>query len=355
MNSSIPDQSNFDHFRFLRVKGSNYQIGFQTGKKFRNQIKNVVENSLRIQNLLKFDRKHPEKALTSEQLIQANFPQYLEEIRGIAEGSAIDYHTILLINLFHLYEHEDCSTVIFKSDSEILIAHNEDHNQIMCENSYYLEIHLPNDVVIFTHTYPGSIPGYSHGMNSHGIVITCNYVPDPIEDIGIPRTILGRWMLESNSIEQAIERSHGFTPRSGGVSYNIGSVNEQRVVNVEITGRDWALTEIEDKFFHPNHYISPKFSQIPVPDSKYSTTKKRLKRSKELLPIIEKSSQGALKILWDPDIFILPHAIPKKGIHFTFNTSVFHLKNHQIFTEIYSNQRNSEICDKYKMVELKKG
>ncbi|WP_457559351.1 C45 family autoproteolytic acyltransferase/hydolase [Candidatus Harpocratesius sp.] len=347
-------EQSFKYFPFLTVEGSNYEIGFKVGQNFRNQINNVLQKSIRIQNLEKYDHRNPQKVKTAEKLIKNHFPQYLEEIHGISDGSGIDYQKILLINLFHLFEHENCSTVIFKTkkvvqngvQKEILLVHNEDHNKVMCENSYYLQMKLSEDLTIFCHTYPGCIPGYSHGMNSNGIVITCNYVPDPIGAVGIPRTVLGRWMLESKSIEQAVERAHGFSPRTGGVSYNIASLKEYRAVNVEITGNDFAVTEIEDRFFHPNHYIAPKFADISVPDSSVSTTKRRWDRSKILLPNTEKSLDGALNILWDDQIFITPTQIPNKGTHLTYNTIFFQV-NSKISTRIYTNRREKREYDEF--------
>lgn len=135
-----------------------------------------------------------------------------------------------------------------------------------------------------------------------------------------------------------------------GVSYNIVSLKEHRAVNIEITGNDFAVTEIEDRFFHPNHYIAPKFADIRVPDSSVSTTKRRWDRSKVLLPNTEKSLDGALNILWDEQIFITPTPIPKKGTHITFNTSVFQL-NSKISAKIYTNKRDRDEYDEY-MLDL---
>lgn len=54
-------EQSFKFFPFLTVEGSNYEIGFKMGQNFRNQINNVLQKSIRIQNLEKFDHRNPQK------------------------------------------------------------------------------------------------------------------------------------------------------------------------------------------------------------------------------------------------------------------------------------------------------
>ena len=279
-------------------------------------------------------------------MIEKHFPQYLQEIKCIAEGANQKLRSIQLMNLMHLYDDENCSTLIFKTPDRILIGHNEDLHKVLVDNSYYLTIKLATGDKIFTHAYPGCVPGFSHGCNSHGIVITCNYVPDPVKAIGIPRTILGRWMLESKNIQDAVDRAIRFTPRTGGVSYNIASLKEHRVINLEVTGNDHALTEIQNRYYRTNHYISEKLSFIDIPSDEISTTRIRYERGSELLSHLSPSSSDMYTILWDDQVFIKGKKEPHDVIHMTMNTTLFEIaKNIQV--KIYPRNRDKAIYDSF--------
>lgn len=336
----------FTHFPHFIVEGSNYDIGYAIGEHFLHNITQTLLQSARFQHLWSRDQKNPAIADQALKLIENHFPQYLQEIKGIADGASQNFRSILLMNLMHLYDDENCSTLVIKTPDRILLGHNEDLHKVLVDNSYYLTIKLHDGSQIFTHAYPGCIPGFSHGSNSHGIVITCNYVPDPVKAIGIPRTILGRWMLESTSIQDAIDRAVKFSPRSGGVSYNIVSLKEHRAVNLEITGNDHAITEIQDVYYRTNHYISKKLSFIDIPSDKISTTRIRYERGCELLPHVSPTPSAMLKLLWDDNVFIKGKLEPHNVIHMTMNTTLFDM-NSDINIKIYPRNRDETVFDSF--------
>ncbi len=331
----------------LQVDGTNYEMGYQTGKHFATQIARILQANHKFQLIYANDKNNPAKADQVIRLIQENLPQFMDEIRGIAEGSSQEIRSIILLNLWHLYDEENCSTVIFKTPTKIFIGHNEDHCKSMCDDSYYLHMKLPDNTDIFSHSYPGCLPGFSNGFNSHGLVITCNSVPDPIKEIGIPRTFIGRWMLEATTIDEAVERAAKFVPRGGGVSYNIASLKEKRVVNLEITGNESALTEITERFFHSNHYISDTFSYVKIPSDDFSTSRIRYERGSELLPQFEMNEKGALKILWDEHVFMKHQIGPSNVVYMTLNTSIFEIAE-EIQVKIYPRDRDGAKFDVFK-------
>lgn len=112
-------------FQVLRVSGSNYDIGFQIGSKFKDKIKNALSQSNKLKFLRKANESDPKKFNQLKIIGQKHFPQYMEEIQGIAEGSDLEYRDIALMNFKYEYP-EGCTTVIFKTKDRIIFGHNED-------------------------------------------------------------------------------------------------------------------------------------------------------------------------------------------------------------------------------------
>ncbi|MHA1646564.1 MAG: C45 family autoproteolytic acyltransferase/hydrolase [Promethearchaeota archaeon] len=330
---------------FVKVQGNHYQIGFKIGEHFRERIHDAFNTGVRIKSILEDDKKDPSRVNKAESLSKQKFPEYIEEIKGIADGSQIPYRDILTINFMHLppaKKVEDCSTLILKSTDEIFLVHNEDHEYGLGSHSYLVDVHTDDGSSFISHCYPGCLPGLSFGCNQNGIAMSCNYVPDPINAIGITRVMFGRWILDAKNLNEAIQRAQGYPPRSGGVSYNLASLHEMQIVNIETTANDGAITPIEDRYFRSNHYISDKFQNIPTPDAHSGTTFSRYKRGQELLPKIQTNIAGALQLMHDEKIYREPKAYFSGQIFYSICTAVFHLKRNEREIElgIYAERNN---------------
>ena len=285
----------------LRVGGTNYDIGFEIGRKFKDRIKKAFTQSVIYNYLIEIDRLKPEWFDYLHEHSKKYFPQYLTEISGIAEGADLDYRDIALINFRGSFPEKGCSTVIFKQQDKIILAHNEDHETVLGELAYLLIVELQNETSFLAYTYPGCLPGFSFSFNSHGIVMSTNAMPDPDVQIGVPRHLLDRSMLEANNIEDALQRAL-IPQRSGAFSYNLVSMKERRVINLETTSKKHHATEIQDRYFHSNHYISNELKGLPIPPG---TTQIRYERGVELISnTSQKSSKEALKIISDDMIFL---------------------------------------------------
>ena len=332
---------------FLKVSGTYQKIGYQIGQKFKKRIRKAFEESIFLQQRLKWDEKDPYRVDHAEFITKKRFPNYMQEIQGLAEGAEMDYRKILVANFMHLPEVPDCSTILLKYihdtaknesniDSQIedmkeknLIIHNEDHEWRFGHHSYLVHINYPDGNQIFSHCYPGVIPGVSFGFNSYGVAITCNYVPDPNPKIGVPRTIIGRWILDANCLEVARSRAIEIIPRAGGVNYNITSVKSKKIVNIETTADDHCITNVDTRLFHANHYSSQKFKHFPILDDFGIRSVARYNRGQELLTKTGEnlSKVNALEIMWDPLIHMNPETQLSDVKGFTICTSVFTLED----------------------------
>ncbi len=295
------DELKHSKLSFLKVSGSNYEIGFAIGSHFKEQIITTVKNRKTFLEHAETDRKDPSRIDKMLGLTKDVFPQYMKEMRGIAEGSGLEFREIFIHNAMHMPALANCSTAIFHFSDKTYVAHNEDFDPIMEENIYFLQIEYAPGRSFFAHCYPGVLPGMSNGFNSDGLLITCNFLPDPHKTVGVSRILFGRALFEQPTVKDAIDTINKFTPRTGGASYTITSLKERKVVNVETTGMDSTEIEVTDRFFRANHYISDKFKHHPVhvPD-----TLIRQEGGQKRIQEVEKTMEGLKQVIWDDSVFL---------------------------------------------------
>jgi predicted choloylglycine hydrolase len=267
------------------------------------------------------------------------YPNYMEELKGLAKGAEVNLEDILKLNWLASMELESCSTLILKSNDEIILVHNEDMIHDTGKYSYICDIETQDGINIIGFCYPGSLPGNAFGFNSKGIVFSGNDVPHPDQKPGLPRILNDRALCEAESIEQVLSIILN-KERNAGFNHNILSQKEFRAINVEYTSNRSNISEIEQKFFHTNHYISPIFKDVHIPTlEENSTTEIRYKRGIELLEKVQLNSTSALKLISDDQIFRegTKANIPNIGeiTGGTLCTAYFKVTNNDIEMEIF--------------------
>ncbi|XP_047342251.1 uncharacterized protein LOC124945797 [Impatiens glandulifera] len=292
---------------------SSYQMGFQIGQKFSNQIKSRIAADLILRNqLLPFAQSPISRPLIGA-LSDSNrkkFPSYWNELQGTADGSGVPMLHLLLLNFRkeilpfvpksklsdEIDSVDDCSDVLVVNDSMAVAAHNEDANVALIDHTYLIKSTLPSGLSFTAYTYAGELPSCAFGFNSHGLAFTLNSVPPLESEIdagGIGRNFISRDLLEATSLEDALDRIHS-SAASVGHSYNLIDVKTRRIVNVETSSRNRvSVHEIgAEPFFHANMYLHLKEVQQADDES----SKRRQKRAAELS---KRCKQDFLSILGD--------------------------------------------------------
>jgi len=292
---------------YLKTSGNPFQIGFQIGKHYKNKIHAILdefEDFKKHKNRVERTQTHVQKMLTESNRL---CPEMIDEIRGMAEGSSVEFMDLFIHNSMHMpywsKSSPNCSTSIIKQDGSIFIAHNEDAHPLLEKYAYFVFVtpENPYSTPFFSHCYPGIVPGMSYGFNMNGIVQTCNSLPDPERSVGIPRMFVGRSIYEhAKTLSDVKEIIGSLKPRSGGANYNIYSMKEKSTVSIETTGSDYAVIPIVDRFFRANHYISNKFKHHSAASDHTLT---RQSRGEVLIQEI-KDSTTLLEIMRDKTIFL---------------------------------------------------
>ncbi len=269
---------------FLEVSGSNYEMGFQIGKKFRKNIKNVLDGSDVIRN--KFSERFSAKC---RKLCDRDFPQYVEELKGMAEGAGQTYPDLFLLQIekevFNRLLVDRCTTVVFRESGHFILGHNEDGRKEYLKNVYFLRMKT-GETSILSFCYTGILPGNAIWINSHGLVCSLTNLHAKLVKPGVPKYVLNRALTESKNLDDFIKIAK-MPEKTFGFHAVVISQREGKAFGIETTPYDYEIVDIGDKYFHTNHYIFKKFSDIPQFISRSS-----ISRYKRVYEMVMKGDKG---------------------------------------------------------------
>jgi isopenicillin-N N-acyltransferase like protein len=202
------------------LTGSPYEIGLAHGKLCKNEILTVNKPFLDIYEKVSLDPQN--KWLEVSKKLEKHIPkEYLEEIRGIADGAEIEYDKILFLNtLTTISMGNRCFAFAFKgTDSKIVTFRqiDEDQGSFLYKNMILYIIKPQKGYGFAAILNPGWIDGES-GINEKGITVSQNNIHIRQTEWNImPITQLSRQMLQySKTIdeaEQLLEKQEAFPAR----------------------------------------------------------------------------------------------------------------------------------------------
>ncbi|KAF5824275.1 putative peptidase C45 [Helianthus annuus] len=291
-----------------------YQIGYSIGNHFSKLIQSrLLTDSIFNNQLLPFAQSPQACSLLQSLSVnnETKFPDYWNEMRGIAHGSGVPFLHIMLLNFrkeilpfvpkMEKVEDEetidDCSDVLVVSDTMAVAVHNEDANVALVGHTYLIKATLSNGQSYTAYTYAGELPSCAFGFNNHGLAFTLNSVPPAESEIvagGIGRNFISRDLLEATSLDDAVTRIRSSLV-SVGHSYNLIDVNLRRILNVETaSSQRLSVHEVESTpFFHANMYLHLEVDQVHDQNS--------ISRQNRADMLPKKSKQDLLSLLGDTD------------------------------------------------------
>ncbi len=305
----------------LTVKGTHYQCGFQIGKKFQKEIK----QRLKINNITKkTTNPHQKKLQTILHNLPKKFHSYIEEIKGMAAGSNINFLQLFFLNCAELsQDHHGCSSIAQIEQNNIILAHNEDSStKDRKQNAALIKFILPN-FTFNSFTYLGELPGSAYSWNQHGLFFTVNFIKAKKINLNFtPRYFITRALIDCKSLTEAISFLKT-TKSASAFHYFLGK--KKKILSIEQLHNQISIKEIKVTNFHTNHFIHDKFynnSEI------YTRSKEHYQQLKKLL-----QTKDPLTCLFDKSN--RPHAIyARKGDSSrTLSTVLFKPQQHKV--EIY--------------------
>jgi len=175
INYNNLNYENIGNFKVLTLKGSNYEQGFYHGAVLKDEIKFIVDfmdSKINSNGYFKnfFNRIYIK--FISKQYFKNIPDEYLEEIKGISDGSGIDFYSIFLLNVYdEIYNTLGCTNAAYWKYDDLIHGRNldYDHAEILWDKSvifYYINSEDKYNVISVS--WPGLI-GVLTGMNDAGL------------------------------------------------------------------------------------------------------------------------------------------------------------------------------------------
>jgi len=289
----------------VRVSGTYREIGRQIGEACRKQVQHGIENTRRL-----LAEAYEQLELTWEggqiqarkyiPFAEERYPQYVEELRGIAEGANVPFDDLAVVNsieavtmdALHLTR---CTSIAVNeertADGHVLAAHNEDWLPEDEEDVFIIHAKPKHEPPFLAMTYGGLLPNV--GFNAHGIVQFCDSVYPNDSRIGIPRTVVSRAVLASKTPGGAIRHMLSAQRAAG---YNHMLVHESgEIYNVEVSARRFAIIYGKEGYLaHANHYLAENMQAIEDEPEELVSSRVRYFRA---LRLLKQDSQHTIKTL----------------------------------------------------------
>eukprot|EP01083_Nonionella_stella_P076000 206886_1 len=244
--------------------GSHYENGVAIGTSAKERIQKFVATYPPMQQL-RFCLLTGCSAQFRE-LVEFNqkiWPQYFEELSGIAEGAQVEEMDLQLLS-FRLEilavsnalssNHQiksdvlQCSDILLNKQTYQGFGHNEDGWNGTLDTAYYSHYHITNgsgnEFIAFE--YPGSIVGHAFGFNQYGLALSMNAVFP--QNVTIPARgafFLSRALLDARNVSHAMDILYDYDEDSAvcsyGTSLNIGYRQEDKqvvIANIEVSNHN---------------------------------------------------------------------------------------------------------------------
>ncbi len=234
---------------------------------------------------------------------QEYYPQYVEELLGIAEGANVSFDDLAVLNgmeavttdALHLTK---CTTMAVNHErslnGHVLIAHNEDWVPEDEPDVYIIQAKPDQEPPYLAMSYGGLLPNI--GFNAYGIAQFCDSVYPSDCRIGIPRLVNSRAVLAAPTISDAIR--HMLVPhRAAGYNHLLAHESGE-LYNVEVSSRRFAVLYAEDGYLaHTNHYLDQGMQTVESEPDELVSTRVRYFRAMRLLKQREQHSVESLQAI----------------------------------------------------------
>jgi isopenicillin-N N-acyltransferase-like protein len=304
----------------IEARGTHREVGRQIGR----QCKPKIEGMLALLRESAPAHKTWDALLIESKLFLAHsraaYPQYIEELEGIAEGADVSFDEIFVSVCEELWETsawgKGCTDMAARGratlDGSTLVAHTNDLSPKTEHDLVILKIQA-DDEPEFIAISSGGV-GISAGFNAAKISLTGNQLNSNDVRHGVPRLLVVRAILGSRYLSEAMD--HCLLKERASSYNNIIADGTGEVYSMEGSATDMEAIYIEkDYMAHANHYIHPAMRRFELDRSSIANSIIRHNRAEYLL----KENHGKLT----PDLFKklladhagYPTSICKHGIH----------------------------------------
>ncbi len=271
----------------IEARGTHREVGRQIGGQCRE----------RIQSMLAGLRDELPPGVTWEAMLdqsrvylahsRAVYPQYIEELEGIAEGAGVSFDEVFVTMCEELWESfawRGCTDMAARgkatADGTTLIAHTNDLLPKTEAMLALLKVRA-GDEPEFLGVSAGGI-AISAGYNAAKISLTGNQLDSNDVRPGVPRLLVVRAILGSRTLSEAM--SHCLLPTRASSYNNVIADGSGEVYSMEGSATDMEAIYIKDDVMaHANHYVAPSMRRFERDRSVIASSIIRHNRAEYLL------------------------------------------------------------------------
>jgi len=272
----------------VEARGTHREVGLQIGEQCQPQIQAMLAHLREgLPTWATWEAMLDQSSLYLAHS-QAVYPQYMEELQGIADGAETPLEEIFLAMCEELWEtaawKRGCTDMAARGratlDGSTLIAHT---NDLLPETEKYLVI-LKIQVVDEPELLSVSVGGVgiSVGFNNTKISLTGNQLNQNDISPGVPRLLVVRAILASRHLSEAMD--HCLLPQRASSYNNVIADASGEVYCMEGSATDCEAIYIEEDILaHTNHYISLGMQRFEAERNGLSNSILRYNRAMRLL------------------------------------------------------------------------
>ncbi|KAK6185935.1 hypothetical protein SNE40_008064 [Patella caerulea] len=305
----------------LHTKGTYSEVGFDMGKTFKSRIHDYNSKDTEFQKrLMPYITSQEGVSVMDKYLtvVRQYYPQYLDELKGIAAGSEMPFIQIFINSIRNeLNAHidgdwgaESCSDVHVNNAQQFAIGHNEDADPLIKDRAYFVNATIvdKNGNIVenfMAYTYPGYLPGNAFGFTMSGLIMSVNALsPKAFGDQKLPRNYVNRALL-AQSTEEDVEKvllsngiggAYAFSCNFAdlkrksrqSVNYEVTSTKmdvslvSKKTVHLQTSKYDTSLYNTTGHYFHFNKFEHPDTFNIPQFINHTISSIHRRKRAEQL-------------------------------------------------------------------------
>jgi isopenicillin-N N-acyltransferase-like protein len=278
----------------VRLEGSHGEMGIQLGRDRAAQVHAMIEmyRSLFVQAGAKLGLNSWEEAILHAHkylpFAEESTPQYVDEMRGIAEGAGASFDDVLVLHCMEAITsdalHLGCTSLAMgpevTADGTVLIGHNEDWVPEDIHNVFVVHARPEDEPAFLAITYGGLLPNI--GLNACGLAQCCDSVYPSDARVGVPRILVARGVLAARTLSDAI-RAACNRRRDAGYNHLIAHESGE-IYNVEVSARQFEMLHSDDGMeSHANHYLHPRMQAIEKDSGDLVNSRVRLNRARRLM------------------------------------------------------------------------
>jgi hypothetical protein len=198
-------------------------------------------------------------------LVRNQFPRVWSELEGLAIGLRLPFEDVFLWNArgdVWAMAPDGCTTVQIPGTVERRLTHNEDGNPGFGGHCAIAECAVEGSPRFVSFLYPGSLPGHTFAVNDRGLAMTVNNLRLLQVEVGVPRMVLTRSLLDANNLPTALASVRNAT-RAGGFHLTLAHKDTEDLVSVEFGAGFCSVDTIDKPRLHANHAIHSDMRDVP--------------------------------------------------------------------------------------------